>query len=70
MSIYYPVLKIIEVTGCRADCPYTRMYMSPKEEPVCGCQYKYGPLPENGVADWCPLHTPSETGVDGPQRTR
>lgn len=50
--------RIIRVIGCRqgrqSNCPHTRIYQSDKE-PTLGCVYKYGPLPETGFPEWCPL---------------
>jgi len=48
--------KIIIVTGCRKNCPYTRHYDPNEDGETKGCQYAYGTLPEQGVAEWCPLH--------------
>lgn len=48
--------KIIIVTGCRENCPYTRHYDPNQDGETWGCSYAYGTLPKQGVAEWCPLH--------------
>lgn len=49
------LVKIIEITGCRIDCPHTQCYQPNEDGETLGCSYAYGTLPKEGFAAWCPL---------------
>lgn len=55
MSVGIEPVKIITVTGCRADCPMTRHYQPNEDGETLGCAYAYGTLPQEDFASWYPL---------------